>query len=580
SDEGKEGLRILSLAMGAGVNISCYMDALKWPIPANIKSELTSTFGNNDALCADKDGDGFNTINGDCDDTNASRNIMATEIGDNNIDDDCDGIADEAHLVEKDAGVEDDNFKNPMQTQLPFQVNGSSSSPDDRDYFIFHLPPSGRTRVTLCASNGFKGWITATLANGSFLEAVNWYSYQPGSGCTSNTFDFGNITSAGLVVIPDESVGDYSLDVTAADELLPDHSAFLQVSSNPNGGMDLNLNDSNGLFSNLAADEIEIWISGIGVQLFEPFAASQTIRLDTISVPELQDGETYLARMRPRADGRPLAAFSAGQPFRYDLNTAKLPTIDHRFSGAWFDYTHDGEGFIIEVLDETRAVIYWFTYQNDGSQRWMLGIGEVNGNQITISNLMDSHGGRFGENFNPDDVVLSNVGSISLSFLDCSRALVSYSVDNNGAHQDTSRLTHAYGHHCDNESPMPDKDISGSWYDPSHDGEGFVVQQLDADRALVFWFTYDESGEQSWMFNTGTIEEGSIHIPQLLQPVGGQFGRSYDPASVRKDEWGELILDLNCSGGTANYTTQTQGYSSGSQALQPLTRLAASNCTD
>ncbi|MCP4047631.1 MAG: hypothetical protein GY732_16790, partial [Gammaproteobacteria bacterium] len=118
SDEGKEGLRILSLAMGAGVNISCYMDALKWPIPANVKTELINTFGNNDALCADKDGDGFNTINGDCDDTNASRNIMATEIGDNSSDDEGAGIAEEAHPAKQDARADEDSSQNALQSQV------------------------------------------------------------------------------------------------------------------------------------------------------------------------------------------------------------------------------------------------------------------------------------------------------------------------------------------------------------------------------------------------------------------------------------------------------------------------------
>jgi len=82
------------------------------------------------------------------------------------------------------------------------------------------------------------------------------------------------------------------------------------------------------------------------------------------------------------------------------------------------------------------------------------------------------------------------------------------------------------------------------------------------------------------MFNTGSIDNGKIIINELLQPKGGQFGRSFDPASVRKDEWGELMLDLSCDEGNASYTTQAEGYSSGSQALVPLTRLQGSNCSN
>ena len=581
TDEEKEGVRILSLAMGAGANIACYMDALKWPIQASLRTELERNFGSNNELCADQDGDGFSAINGDCDDTDATRNIAMAEISSNGADDDCDDLVDEVNLVEVGAGMAADNFGSLVQTSVPFEVEGSSANSDDRDSFSFSLPASGRTRVTLCARGGFKGWVVALQADGSFLEAANWYSYQSVPGCTNNTFDFGEFTNAGLLVAPDESVGEYSLTVTAAVELLPDHSSFVQVSPDPSGGMQLQIKDKKGLFSSLGAEEIEVWISGAGVQLFEPFALEWAVELNTSTVPALRDGETYQVRIRPRADGLPLAAFSAGHLFRYDRAPATAPSIDHRFSGAWFDSGHEGEGFIVEILEDKRALVYWFTYQGDGAQHWMLGVGEVEGNRITVSELMDTSGGRFGANFDPDDVVLKTVGALSLSFLDCTTALVNYSVDENGAHQATSRLTHVYGHGCDSDAPAPDSSgINGSWYDPSHNGEGFIVEQISHDEAVVFWFTYDETGNQSWMFNSGAISNGKIRIPQLLQPVGGHFGRSYDPESVIRREWGELTLELDCSGGTASYTAQAEGYSNGSQSLVPLTRLAGSACSD
>jgi hypothetical protein len=104
-----------------------------------------------------------------------------------------------------------------------------------------------------------------------------------------------------------------------------------------------------------------------------------------------------------------------------------------------------------------------------------------------------------------------------------------------------SRLTHVYGHGCDSQAPAPDSSgISRSWYDPSHTAEGFIVEQISTDEALVFWFNCNETGNQSWMFNSGAIFNSKIRIPQLLQPEGGHFGRSYDPESVIQQEWGEL----------------------------------------
>lgn len=34
------------------------------------------------------------------------------------------------------------------------------------------------------------------------------------------------------------------------------------------------------------------------------------------------------------------------------------------------------------------------------------------------------------------------------------------------------------------------------WYNPDRSGEGLVLEILSADSAVVYWFTYDEAGNQ------------------------------------------------------------------------------------
>ncbi|TVQ29025.1 MAG: hypothetical protein EA370_15825 [Wenzhouxiangella sp.] len=48
-------------------------------------------------------------------------------------------------------------------------------------------------------------------------------------------------------------------------------------------------------------------------------------------------------------------------------------------SGAWFNPEKSGEGFSIEVMADGSAVVYWYTYQPDGSgrQAWMIGQAPV-----------------------------------------------------------------------------------------------------------------------------------------------------------------------------------------------------------
>ncbi len=58
---------------------------------------------------------------------------------------------------------------------------------------------------------------------------------------------------------------------------------------------------------------------------------------------------------------------------------------------------------------------------------------------------MDASGGRFGPDFDPADVELKTVGSLSISFQDCGKAIANFSIDNIGGHQELSRLTELAG---------------------------------------------------------------------------------------------------------------------------------------
>ena len=80
------------------------------------------------------------------------------------------------------------------------------------------------------------------------------------------------------------------------------------------------------------------------------------------------------------------------------------------------------------------------------------------------------------------------------------------------------------------------------------------------------------------MLGTGAVGGNHISIPELLQPAGGIFGRSFDPQAITRPPWGGLELELDCSGGTAQYTPVAVGYTAGQQNLVNLTRLENSGC--
>jgi hypothetical protein len=576
--EGRESLRVLALAHGAEANIACHVRSLKWTLPSQLESEMNRLFGGAGPLCEDSDRDGFVAVTGDCAEGDPLRHVYRAESMGNGLDDDCDGFVDETVLDEAGHGSGSDPFGTRVQSSLTFEAAGNASNLNDHDAFSFALAGASRVRVSLCSAGSFNGWAVALDTAGDFLEEGNWYSYQSGPGCSSTTFDFSGQARGNIVVMPDSAAGDYTLTVNAASELPDEYSALLAAMPRASGGVRLVVDDADEQLRELGADELEFWISGTNVRLSVPYSPTSAVTLTGANAAELSDGNLYQARLRPKANGQPLAAFSAGHLFRYRSGATSLPRVDGAFSGAWYDPSHSGEGFVLEVLENQQAVVYWFTYDANGSQRWMIGIGEVDGERVVFDEMLDSRGGRFGAGFNPDDVVLEPVGSLSITFQNCTEAVANYSIDKVGGSQQLTRLSHVYGHRCGAEDAPAELDLSGSWYDPTHSGEGFVLEQISATEALVFWFSYDAEGEQAWFFNTGTVDDGRVTFPDLLQPVGGKFGRSYDPETIQLQPWGELELQLDCTGGPASYAAEASGFGSGVQNLTRLTHLEGSGC--
>jgi len=99
-----------------------------------------------------------------------------------------------------------------------------------------------------------------------------------------------------------------------------------------------------------------------------------------------------------------------------------------QLSGVWHNPDIETDGFVVEILPERRAVVYWFTWVPDSSnQAWMIGTGELDENQVIhIDDMIRPVGGLFGEDFDPEEIILDDWGSLTLSFDDESQAQVAY----------------------------------------------------------------------------------------------------------------------------------------------------------
>lgn len=278
----------------------------------------------------------------------------------------------------------------------------------------------------------------------------------------------------------------------------------------------------------------------------------------------------------------PFAALSASAAL------AQSSIVESGHTAAWYDPARDGEGWVLEILDEARVSVYWYTYDDDGGQRWLTGAGQVladeNGQYIEVPELWVTRGPSFGDAFDPDDVVMEVAGNATLRFDDCQAGTVNWTAFGQSAEMSLTRLTRTMGAGCEPINGIPGEPVqayagqSGDWFDQGHNGEGFTVQWLTRDQALVFWFTYDDQGNQAWMTGLGHSSDGVIVVPELTATRGGRFGAAFDPAAVEHVAWGQLDMTLACNDGGMNYESDLPAFGAGSQVLQRLSRLASPAC--
>jgi len=91
------------------------------------------------------------------------------------------------------------------------------------------------------------------------------------------------------------------------------------------------------------------------------------------------------------------------------------PRLDQRFNGAWYDPETDGQGFNLEILENGAVASFWYTYTDDGRQRWFLIQGEVINGEAEVT-IYETSGGVF---LQDDPVSLHEWGSGRFSAVDC-----------------------------------------------------------------------------------------------------------------------------------------------------------------
>ncbi|MEJ8569706.1 CRTAC1 family protein [Elongatibacter sediminis] len=305
--------------------------------------------------------------------------------------------------------------------------------------------------------------------------------------------------------------------------------------------------------------------------LTQHFGLGGAASVDEVRVTWPHGGETVLT------------GITANQRLTVDAASAQPPpfALQPGMSAAWYDPSRSGEGFMLELLAGGRAVVYWFTYDDAGEQDWYIAIGSVTGRRILFPELLRVSGGEFGPGFDPDRIDTTVVGSAAFTWTGCDEGAMDWFIGDDQGRMRLQRLSRVMGANCGSPGTDPVSaaaGLSGSWYDPAHTGEGYVLEVLADGRTLVYWFSFDPQGARRWFFGVGGVENGSLVFEELLTTRGARFGEAFNPDDVEAPPWGSLQLTLDCDGGSANWQSTEAGFGPGTFDLKRLSSLDGIDC--
>lgn len=260
-----------------------------------------------------------------------------------------------------------------------------------------------------------------------------------------------------------------------------------------------------------------------------------------------------------------------------------IPTSRGSLSGSWYDPTRNGEGFVFDFGSNPNspvATVYWFTHR-DSQPYWLIGISEYDEDSFNSSGLLEFQmlevsGTGFGENFNSDDLQQFERGTLSLVVEGCSQVVASWSPEEGSDALGTDSLEYQLqritlgldGVSCSaglGSSEMQTKNavavngvMSGSWFDPARNGEGFVFEfgeNPDSPVATTYWFTHRD-GKPFWLIGIANYAEGQeVLNTELLEVSGTSFGADFDPDEIQTSVWGGASFNfLTCDDGAAAWT--------------------------
>ncbi len=123
-----------------------------------------------------------------------------------------------------------------------------------------------------------------------------------------------------------------------------------------------------------------------------------------------------------------------------------------------------------------------------------------------------------------------------------------------------------------------DEGVSGSWYNPNQDGQGFVLEVLPNKILIAYWYTYNNIGRQVWLVGAGQIVGNRVTVT-MYQTSGGVFGPEFNPLDVNKFIWGNITFTFDsCDTARVRYDSSL-GFGSNTVSIVRLTGIIGLRCS-
>jgi hypothetical protein len=260
-------------------------------------------------------------------------------------------------------------------------------------------------------------------------------------------------------------------------------------------------------------------------------------------------------------------------------------------SGLWTTAGLPSQALMFEELDqpvgaipdgEQRVAVYWYTWdptagEETGHPRWLVGVGRSHESSVFVEDVFEVVDGGFAAALDPARARSVRWGSLQFDF---TAGVVRYegppawgSGERAMAQLTTSEFAVSPS---EDFHPLPGANFQriGSYYDPAHPGQGWVLNQYfrHAVESVLLWYTFDSNGRASWMVGTDSNDRDGLQFEMTRAVQGGSFEQGVAPVAPNLLPWGDVTLETNdCDVTAVAWRAATHGYGDGRVAVRRLT---------